>query len=442
MVIAVPPANVARVSRITANLDVAMTVLGEFTGDGVLHILHNSDTVGELECGFLHNGIPRLTLEATWKPPTPGKSEFPWPSEATPTLLSLLADPNVRSKEDIVRRYDHEVQGGTVVKPFVGPTQSGPSDAAVVAPLAVHRRPGSTPGAALGVGVNPGYGALDPYLMAWAAVDEAIRNVIAVGADPARISILDNFSWGNPRLPDRLGALVRCTQGCHDAAVAYGTPFISGKDSLNNEYTGADGRKHTIPGTLVISALGIVPDISNTVTSDLKAAGNTIFVVGTTGLHLGGSVLARFVGYDGGSAPAPPIGASNGYLSLHQAISSGLVASCHDVSEGGIAVAAAEMAIGGGTGIEIHLGQAPRSDQVLDATAAGFSESLGRFLVEVRPEDESRFENVMAGYPVAAVGRVRPDEAITLFGLDGTASIATDVTTVGQAWRSHMEHGR
>jgi phosphoribosylformylglycinamidine synthase len=224
--------------------------------------------------------------------------------------------------------------------------------------------------------------------------------------------------------------------------VAYGTPFISGKDSLNNEYTGADGRKHTIPGTLVISALGVVPSIANTVTSDLKTAGNTVFVVGTTGLHLGGSVLARFAGFNGGSAPAPPIGAVNGYRSLYEAISSGLVVSCHDISEGGIAVAAAEMAIGGGTGIEIHLDQAPRTEEVVHSMAAGFSESLGRFLVEVRPENEGHFMDVMAGYPAAVVGRVRSDETITLFGFADTAHITTDVATVGWAWRFHMEAGR
>lgn len=439
MVIAVPPAKISRVAEIAAELDVEMTVLGEFTGDAILRILHNGETVGELECEFLHNGIPRLRLGATWEPPVPVEDALELSQDTTATLLSLLTDPNVRSKEDIVRRYDHEVQGGTVVKPFVGPDRAGPSDAAVVAPLEVHRRPGPTPGAALAVGVNPAYGALDPYLMAWAAVDEAIRNVVAVGADPTRISILDNFSWGNPRLPDRLGALVRCTQGCHDAAVVYGTPFISGKDSLNNEYTGADGRKHTIPGTLVISALGIVPDIAATATSDLKTAGNTIYIVGTTGDHLGGSVLARFADYGGGSAPTPPAAANDGYASLHKAIAAGVVASCHDLSEGGIAVAIAEMAIGGSLGAQLHLSLMPRSEQVTTSISAAFSESLGRFLVEVRPEDEGRFEGLLSNYPVAALGRVLPNQVLAIFGLDDAPLIATDVATANWAWRHHME---
>jgi len=441
MVLAVPPPNVERVAAICSSLDVEMTVLGEFTGERILRILNNGATVGEIDCAFLHNGIPQLELVGVWNPPLAVERGLTWPADPSATLLELLADPNTRSKEDIVRRYDHEVQGGTVVKPFVGALQQGPSDAAVVVPLDIHRRRGTVPGAALAVGVNPAYGALDPYRMAWAAIDEAIRNVVAVGADPERISILDNFSWGNPRIPDRLGSLVRCTQGCYDAAVAYGTPFISGKDSLNNEYTGADGRKHTIPGTLVISALGIVPDIANTVTSDLKTTGNTLYLVGSTSNELGGSAVAGLVGYAGGAAPAPPGGAIEGYRSLHEAISAGLVMSCHDLSEGGLAVTAAEMAIGGGLGLEISLQEIPHPDLVTDSESAAFSESLGRFLVEIGPQDGTRFETVMNGYPVAAIGTVRDDAVISISGLDGAPFITTDLTTAGHAWRGHVERG-
>jgi phosphoribosylformylglycinamidine synthase len=251
----------------------------------------------------------------------------------TKTLLALLAMPETRSNEDVVRRYDHEVQGGTVVKPFVGFANIGPSDATVLAPLDALRRTAlhnrrttageSTPshpptnlplsqsttptrGVALSVGANPHYSAIDPYLMAWAAVDEAMRNVVAVGADPDQVSLLDNFSWGNPNLPDRLGGLVRCTQGCYNAAVAFGAPFISGKDSLNNEYTGEDGKKHAIPGTLVISALAMVPDVRRTVTMDLKAAGNLLYLVGLTRGEMGGSSYVRMMRSAGNPLPSPP----------------------------------------------------------------------------------------------------------------------------------------
>ncbi len=428
MVIAVPEAKVDRVGEISSALDVEMTVLGEFTGDGVLRILHEGSVVGELDCAFLHGGIPRQELDAEW---TPSRNDdtFPTIEDPAAALLALLAQPNLRSKEDTVRRYDHEVQGGTVVKPFVGPAETGPADAAVVTPLAIA--PG-TPGAALGIGTNPAYGALDPYRMAWANIDEAVRNVVAVGADPDRISILDNFSWGNPRIPDRLGSLVRCTQGCYDAAVAYGTPFISGKDSLNNEYTGVDGKKHTIPGTLVISSLGIVPDVGRTVTSDLKEPGNDIYLVGATGNHLGGSALAALVGFSGGEAPSPVTAALDGYRSLHRAVGGGLIRSCHDVSEGGLAIALAEMAIGGGLGVACNLDEL-ETEGAIDETAIVFSESSGRLVVEVRPEHAAQFEGLMGTYPVRKIGNTTQATSIEI----GTRSARITVTLgeATSAWR-------
>ncbi len=429
MVIAVPAAKVARVAEIAAALDVEMTVLGEFSGDGVLRILHDGATVGQIECAFLHGGIPRQRLVAEWTPPEIQRRPINLGNDGTTALLDLLSHPNIRSKEDTVRLYDHEVQGGTVVKPLVGPHESGPGDAAVVTPLPIAA---GTPGAALAIGTNPAYGAIDPYRMAWASIDEAVRNVVAVGADPDRISILDNFSWGNPRIPDRLGSLVRCTQGCYDAAVAYETPFISGKDSLNNEYTGIDGRKHTIPGTLVISSLGIVPDVTRTVTSAFKEVGNHIYVIGSTGDHLGGSALAEWVGHDGGQAPEPVPGALAGYRSLHRAIRAGLVRSCHDVSEGGIAVAISEMAIGGVIGARVDLAAVP-GDDLLDGTLTAFSESLGRLLVEVRSGDAEEFERIMTGYPTAAIGETTAADAINLVG--NQLTITTDVAGATAAWR-------
>jgi phosphoribosylformylglycinamidine synthase II len=429
MVLAVPAAALDPMAELAAARDVEMTVLGEFTGDRVLRILNDEMTVGELDCKFLHGGIPRQRLEAEWVPPVTQAAVIELGADPTSIFLGLLGDPNIASKEDIVRRYDHEVQGGTVVKPFSGIAETGPMDAAVVTPLPIQ--PG-IPGAALAVGTNPAYGAIDPYRMAWANLDEAVRNVVAVGADPDRISILDNFSWGNPRLPDRLGSLIRCTQGCYDAAVAYGTPFISGKDSLNNEYTGVDGRKHTIPGTLVISSLGIVPDVDNTVTSAFKAAGNDIYVIGVTGNHLGGSALAARLGVAGGEAPEPVAAAPGGYRALHQAITSGLVESCHDVSEGGVAVAVSEMAIGGGIGARIDLAALPTTENV-DGVAAAFSESLGRLLVEIRPGNASAFERAMAGYPTAKIGETAPGGALELEGRGIT--MTTDVDAATAAWR-------
>ncbi len=258
-----------------------------------------------------------------------------------PPRCSCACSPQRRQQEEsIVRRYDHEVRGGSIVRPFIGPQRDGPNDAAVLKPLGTweHNR-----GFALSAGINPAIGRVDPYAMAISAIDEAMRNAVAVGADPDRIAILDNFCWGNPTLPDRLGALVRACQGCYEGALAYRTPFISGKDSLFNEYNG-----QPIPGTLLISAIGIVPDIHSCVTSNFKAAGNRIYLLGETKRELGGSLLHELLEIAGGDAPSLPDNPLNRYRLLHQAIQQGLVQACHDLSEGGLGVALAEMCIGEG----------------------------------------------------------------------------------------------
>ncbi|MBE7550680.1 MAG: phosphoribosylformylglycinamidine synthase subunit PurS [Anaerolineales bacterium] len=462
MVLAVPPTSWPRLQQICRMLDVPATELGLFSGDGCLRLYDGERLVGQLATDFLHEGIPQRRLNAVWSAPVPVEPDRPCPPDLTGDLLALLALPDTRSKEDVVRGYDHEVQGGSVVKPFVGPAGFGPSDAAVLAPLDVLRgklegwkagrlegwkagrlegqdpQPHPLRGVALAVGINPAYGLLDPYAMAWAAIDEAMRNCVAVGADPDRLALLDNFCWGNPSLPDRLGSLVRCAQGCYDAAVAYGAPFISGKDSLNNEYTGADGQKHAIPGTLLISAVGIVPDVARTVTSDLKQSGNLLYVVGLTKHELGGSTYYRRHHLSGGQVPQQPQRGLDIFRALHRAIGEGLVRACHDCSEGGLAVAAAEMALGGGWGLELNLGDVPHAADVDRADVLAFSESLARFIVEVKPDDGPALEAMMAGLPVAQVGSVREDEWVCFKGLDGQVVIETDLKAVERAWRGHQ----
>lgn len=323
------------------------------------------------------------------------------PVEGDPAdlLLALLAHPSIASTEDIVRTYDHEVLGNTVVRPYEGRAGDGPSDGTVVVPYGTT----GPRGVAVGVGVNALHGRLDPYRMAVAVHDEAVRNVVAVGADPDRIAVLDNFSWGDPTVPERLGALVEAARGCHDAAVAHATPFISGKDSLYNEYVATDGTRRPIPHTLVISAIGIVPDVSRVVTTAPPAAGEVVVLVGDTRDELGGSHLDDVLGTDhGGEVPGPDPGSPVRYRALHRAMSAGLVTACHDLSEGGLAVAAAEMCIAGRVGMALELEG--------DATVELFSESLGRLLLTVRAGNA---EEVLGAIPGArTVGIVRSAERL------------------------------
>jgi phosphoribosylformylglycinamidine synthase II/phosphoribosylformylglycinamidine synthase I len=425
MVLAVPPQNWERLRTICDGQDIEAVVIGEFMPTGRLQLYYGDKPVGDISMRFLHDGLPRWHLKAMWQAPSPPADDWPQPAnqpDFSDTLLRLLAHPNIRSKEPVIRRYDHEVQGGTAVKPLVGTHNHGPSDAAVVVPTLTLTGGEGAKGIALGNGLCPQYGESDPYAMAWAAIDEAVRNLVAVGADPDRIAILDNFCWGNTSLPDRLGALVRCAQGCHDAAVAYGLPFISGKDSLNNEYLGVDGERHPIPGTLVISAIGIVPDVAKTVTMDLKAPGNLLYVIGETHDEMGSSHYSLLYGMGGGTVPQPRPDAMETYRAVHQAIQSGLVQSCHDVSEGGLAVALAEMCIAGELGANLTIAGLPL-----------FSESTGRLIVEVRASDQADFEALFSGLACVLAGEVSADAYLKL------ADERLPVAELETAWRGMVE---
>jgi phosphoribosylformylglycinamidine synthase len=232
-----------------------------------------------------------------------------------------------------------------------------------------------------------------------------------------------------------MGGLVRAAQGCHDAALAYGTPFVSGKDSLNNEYVDPEGVKRPIPPTLLVSSMAIVPDVRETATMDLKAIGNLVYVVGETRAELGASLYYRLHGGMGMGVPAPVPDAIETMRGLYKAIQGGLVRACHDLSEGGLAVAAAEMAFAGRLGLEMDLGSLPRADGVDRDDVVLFSESSARFLVEVAEEDGAAFEDAMAGRPVAPIGRVTGDGTLRMRGLQGSVVIEGSVESLLQAWQ-------
>ncbi len=401
MVLAVHPENIPRLAKLCEKFSVHWDDVGEMTGKEQMQVTYENKSVVNLPMKLLHEGHPRLKLKAEWSPPkTKTLSQDYQNFNAPEVLLKLLADPNVASKEAIVRTYDHEVQGGTVIKPFTGINNSGPSDGAVIRPLGSK----GVKGIAISNGINPLYGEINPYNMALSAVDEAIRNAVAVGADPNTIAILDNFCWGNPNLPDRLGSLVKAAQGCYDGALIFNTPFISGKDSLNNEYVAANGERQAIPGTLLISAIGIVPDIAKAVTMDVKEAGNYVYIVGQTKDELGGSLLAKHFGVGNDNVPNVESNALHTAQKLHTAIKNGLVRSCHDVSEGGLAVAAAEMSLAGGLGMNLDIEAVPTSERVNHPIIALFSESNSRWLVEVEPEEAPTFEETMEGTSYSRIG--------------------------------------
>ena len=433
MVLAVPPKNRRAILKIFDDENVEATIIGKFTNDKRLRLYYQKHLVCNLDMEFLHHGVPRLTRRAVWQRQRFIEPKLKEKKKYGPALKAILGSWNVCSKEWIIRQYDHEVQGGSVLKPLVGVDNDGPGDAAVAAPVL-----GSHRGIAVSNGINPKYGDIDPYGMAASAIDEAVRQIIAVGGSLDRIALLDNFCWGNTDKPDRLGSLVKAAEACYDIARVYGTPFISGKDSLNNEFrVGEDSIP--IPPTLLISAIGIIPDVRKVVSMDAKRPGNIVYAVGMTYDELGGSHYYTIHNYVGNRAPkVRPEEGRAVFKGLSRATAAGLVRACHDCSEGGIAVAAAEMAFAGGFGMDLYTMTAPRSRKIDRDDVILFSESNSRFLCEVEPDRADEFEACLRGVPCAPLGRVIKEPRLRIRGLRGRTIISEKVAALKEAWQAPL----
>jgi phosphoribosylformylglycinamidine synthase len=433
MVLAVEPEKADELLALFASEDVEATLIGRFTDTGRLRLRYNGQQVADLDMEFLHNGLPRYERSAEWTPPKHPEPQVRAKGDYTRDLLGILGSWNVCSKQWVIRQYDHEVQGQTVVKPLVGARDDGPGDACVITPLL-----GSQKGLAVGCGMNPKYGDLDPYWMAAASIDEAVRNVVAVGARPDRVALLDNFCWGNCEKADRLGSLVLAARACYDTATALGTPFISGKDSLNNEFA-FHGKTIAIPPTLLISSIAIVDDVSRCLTMDLKEAGSAVYLIGLTKNELGGSHWYALKGALGANVPKVDLALAPRMLAaLHRAICAGCVRACHDLSEGGLAVAAAEMAFAGDLGLHISLSDVPREAGMQDNGRILFSESTTRFLAEVPPSRRKEFEAVFADLPCACIGQVKSKPQVTVCGVGGKTVVKAACDALREAWKKPL----
>ncbi len=450
MVIAVPPENLDELMHIFEGEDVEATVIGRFNDDGMLRVTYGGNTVVELEMDFVHNGLPGFRGEACWEPPSLPDPlvEHSWadraadcrralegPDDYAVALQRILAAPNVCSKEWIIRQYDHEVQGQTVVKPLVGARNDGPGDGCVITPILDSPR-----AVAVACGLNPKYGDIDTYHSAASAMDEALRNLTAVGASIERAAILDNFCWGNTRRPEQLGTLVRAALACYDFAIGFGVPFISGKDSLNNEFNTGE-EVIAVPPTLLISAIAVMDDARRAVTMDLKGVGSRLYLVGATYPELGGSHYLELSDLTGMTVPQVRVEAARrAMLAVHSAIREGLVRACHDLSEGGLGVAAAEMAFAGEVGLRLSLKQVPWSgpeEHRLDPVVL-FGESNSRFLVEVRPENAQAFERALEGCRCACIGETVEADALTVTGLGGDALLNAPLAQLKAAWQTPL----
>ena len=424
MLLSVPEKNVEKALQAFEDEDVEATVIGRFNDSKQIFVLYKDKPVANLSTRFLY-GLPFATTIIR-KPRTRHKEpHIKQPKHLGEMLLRLLSLPCTASKEGVIRTYDYEVKGHTVVKPLQGEFLDGPGDACVLKPLL-----DSWKGVALSNGFNPNYGKIDCYAMAASAVDEAVRNNVAVGG--RRIALLDNFCWGPPKKPELAYGLVEACNACRDMALAFKTPFISGKDSLYNEYAG-----RPITPSLLISALGIVPDVRKAVTMDAKKAGSLVYLIGETRRELGGSSYYSLFKQLGASVPrVNPTKARVIFSKVTSAIDRGMLLSCHDLSEGGLGVAAAEMAFSGNTGMELDLGRLnskERDDFLL------FSESNSRFLVEIPPAKQKSFEKLMRGAPLSRIGRTTKLKQLIVLGTKGDVLVAEQLDRLRNAWKSPLK---
>ncbi len=415
MTVAVPKEKLKTFLELSEKMDVESTVLGQFTTSGRFHCVYEGKTVAFLNMDFMHFGSPRMQLKAVWQPCDYNEVDFPEPQDMTAELKAILSSYNVASKEYVVRQYDHEVQAGSVIKPLMGVKCDGPSDAAVIRIDLT-----AFDGLVVAHGICPKYSDIDTYWMAACAVDEAVRNALCVGGDLELMAGLDNFCWCDPvqseKTPNghyKLAQLVRANKALFDICTSYGVPCISGKDSMKNDAI-IGGVKISIPPTLLFSVISRVPDIRLCVSMDAKNADDLVYVLGMTRAELGGSEYYRLKGLIGNSVPrVQPKENITIFRAVQSAIRQGLVASCHDCSDGGLAVALAETAFSGDLGMEITLSAIP-AHEVARIDSLLFSESQGRFVLTIPEHHRQAFEALIQGLPAACVGKTTKEPYLTL----------------------------
>jgi len=446
MTVAVRPQDLEAFMALSRRHAVESTVIGSYTDSGKLHITYNGESCAYVDLTLLSAGFPQWEFEAEWRAPEERGCREPVlrrPAEFSRLLADMLARPNISSTEWIVRQYDHEVQGTSVIKPLVGALRDVNSDAAVLRP--VLDRLG---GLAFAQALLPRYSAIDAYHMAGCTIDEAMRRLLAVGADPEHIGGVDNFCWPNIRFdassnPDgkfKAAQLVRACRALRDTCLAYGIPLLSGKDSMyvDGHLPGRYGETHKVSAleTLQFSAIAVIEDITRCVTMDCKSEGDLVYVLGVTRNELGGSEYYAHLGYVGRNAPTVRHEAfMSAYRALHQAVRQELAASIHGIYKGGLGVHLALTALGGDLGLAVDLGRVPREEAARDDTVL-FSESAGRFIITVDPARRRQFEALFDGLPLGRVGTVTSDGALDITGLDGRPILKAPLVELRTSWKS------
>jgi phosphoribosylformylglycinamidine synthase II len=448
MTVAIDPAHLERFMALSRLHEVESTVIGTYTSSGKIHITYNGTTCAYVDLDLLTSAFPQWEFEAEWQPPALRGLKTPvlgLPSNYHTLILDMLTRPNICSKEWVCRQYDHEVQGTSVIKPLIGAARDVPTDAAVIRPVLTSQR-----GLVFSQALIPMFSAIDAYHMTACTIDEAVRRAIAVGGDPDHLGGVDNFCWPNiqydaEKNPDgkhKAAQLVRACKALKTMCMAYGIPLLSGKDSMyvDGHLPGRYGETHKVSAleTLQFSVTGVIEDVGQCLTMDSKVPGDRVWVVGATKNELGGSEYYEHLGHVGLHVPVvDPDRFATRYRTVAEAVKKGLLASCHGIYRGGLAVHLALVAMGGELGLTIDLTQVPsegidREDTLL------FSESAGRFIVTVAPENQDAFDTLLAGQPAACVGQVIETPNLEITGLDGKRLAALSVDEMKSAWKGPL----
>lgn len=433
MTLAIPPEKLKEFTELMEKHGVETTVIGEFNESGRCKVTHKGKSIFDLKMKFLHDGLPKKKLHGTYTRPKHPKPDFPEPTNLTETLTEMLARPNLCSFENISHQYDHNVQAGSTLKPLQGKGKVN-GVTSVTRPVLDSQK-----GVICSQGINPTYSEIDTYHMAACAIDTAIRNVIAIGGTLDHLALMDNFCWCSSYEEERLGQLKAAAKACYEYAVAYGTPYISGKDSMFNDFKGfdKDGKtlKISIPPTLLISSMGVMPDVTKSVSLDPKIPGDLIYIIGETKEELGGSEYFQYQNAGPGNT-VPQVDSKSAiglYKKFESAIDKRLIASSLCPSIGGLGITLAKKAIAGQLGMDIDLTKVPGALNRNDYTL--FSESQSRFIVTIAPKNQEDFEKLFTNQQFALIGTIREDQKFTIKGQNGNEIINTDIPTLDQSYR-------
>lgn len=435
MTLAVPPEHWEALQSLCQRRGVEVSVIGTFTDSGRCLVNYRANTIMDISMNFLHYGLPVRSMHSTYTPTETAVNPPTEPSDYTEDFLQLMSRLNVTSIEQITSQYDHEVQGTSVLKPLQGKGRVN-GDATVIRP--VHT---SDKGVIVSQSLYPAYTEKNAYKMAAATIDTAIRNAVTAGADINSLALLDNFCWCSATEPERLGQLKQAVKACYDYALAYGTPFISGKDSMFNDFKGytatGEAIKISVPPTLLVSTIGTIADIHTIVSLDAKNAGDSVYLLGDTQDEMGGSEYYRLKMDDSGIVPSVNTDKNRKlYETYHQAIKAGVLSSAQSVHLGGLAVALAKSALGGRVGMEINL--TTMLKEVSRNDVALFSESQGRILVTVAPAKIPAFESLFSKLGYKKIGTVTAKRNLRVTGINGNVIIDTAIENVELRYRSHF----